>query len=78
MHPNTGTILERSVPAGGIEIDGYVIPEGTVVGCNAWVIHRDQTVFGDDVEIFRPERWLEVSSEKAIEMKSTIFSVSFP
>jgi cytochrome P450 len=32
---------------------------GTIVGVNPWVMHRDQEVFGEDVETFRPERWLE-------------------
>ena len=30
----------------------------TVVGANPWVIHRNTDVYGDDVEEFRPERWL--------------------
>ena len=25
----------------------------------AWVLHRDREVFGDDADIYRPERWLE-------------------
>lgn len=28
------------------------------MGVNAWVVHRDASIFGDDVEAFRPERWL--------------------
>ena len=28
------------------------------MGVNPWVVHRDRSVFGEDVEIFRPERWL--------------------
>jgi len=30
----------------------------TVVGVNPWVVHRNREVFGEDVESFRPERWL--------------------
>lgn len=29
------------------------------VGVNPWVIHRNQDVFGEDVEEFRPDRWLQ-------------------
>ena len=31
----------------------------TIVGANPWVIHRNTDVYGDNVEEFRPERWLE-------------------
>jgi Cytochrome P450 len=30
----------------------------TVVGINSWVAHRNKSVFGEDVDQFRPERWL--------------------
>jgi len=29
------------------------------VGMNAHVVHRDKGVFGEDADLFRPERWLE-------------------
>ena len=59
LHPAVGMSLPRVAPAEGIEIDGKFLPAGTVVGVNPWVVHRDQEVFGEDVETFRPERWLE-------------------
>ena len=31
----------------------------TIVGTNAWVLHRNKQVYGDDAEAFRPERWIE-------------------
>lgn len=58
MHPAPGLPLERIVPEGGLEIAGRAVPGGTIVGCSAWVIHRNQEIFGADVEEFRPERWL--------------------
>ena len=63
IHPPTGFILERVVPTGGVVLSGRFIPAGTVVGVNAWVLHRNQQVFGPDVETFRPERWLEGENE---------------
>ncbi len=59
LHPAVGMSLPRVVPADGIEIDGKFLPPGTTVGVNPWVVHRNQDVFGEDVEAFRPERWLE-------------------
>ncbi|KAH7322542.1 cytochrome P450 [Stachybotrys elegans] len=59
IHPPFGLNLERVVPAGGIEISGEHIPEGTIVGMNAWVVHRDRQVFGADADKWRPERWIE-------------------
>lgn len=74
-HPAVGMSLPRVTPAGGIEIDNRFIPEGvrnngisgetvltfvqTIIGVNPWVVHRDTQVFGEDVEAFRPDRWLK-------------------
>lgn len=33
-------------------------PVQSVVGINTWVAHRNKQVFGDDAEVFSPERWL--------------------
>ncbi|KAL7624947.1 hypothetical protein AAE478_004161 [Parahypoxylon ruwenzoriense] len=74
VHPNTGTIIERKAPQGGVTIDDYYIPGGTTVGVNAWVLHRDKHVFGEDIDQFRPERWLEASEEKGLEMSRCSFS----
>ncbi|KAI9756557.1 MAG: guanine nucleotide exchange protein for ADP-robosylation factor [Chaenotheca gracillima] len=73
VHPAAGLPLERITPPGGAEILGEHIPGGTIVGCNAWVIHRRPEVFGEDVDAYRPERWLENSAEKLKEMNGTMF-----
>ena len=62
LHPAPGLPMERIVPAGGLEIAGRRVEGGTIVGCSAWVLHRDEAVFGEDVEVYRPERW-EVKGE---------------
>lgn len=51
--------LDRVVPAQGATIAGRYFPPGTVVGCQIDAVHLDKTVFGDDADQFRPERWLE-------------------
>ncbi|EJU01104.1 cytochrome P450 [Dacryopinax primogenitus] len=40
--------------------DGYRIPAGALLLPNAWAMSRDTGVYGADVEVFRPERYLEM------------------
>ena len=63
LHPAVGLMLERVVPAEGLQLpDGPFLPAGTIVGANPWIIHRHR-VFGEDVESFVPERWLKMDTE---------------
>lgn len=73
LHPAVGFPLERAVPPQGVEICGEHIRGGTIVGCNAWVIHRRPEVFGQDADAYRPERWLEASAEQKKEMDGAMF-----
>ncbi|KAI0023851.1 putative cytochrome P450 [Xylariomycetidae sp. FL0641] len=43
---------------------GYHIPAGSIVMGNHYAIGRDESVFGDHVDEFRPERWLEYTGEE--------------
>ncbi|KAK9382269.1 cytochrome P450 [Kockiozyma suomiensis] len=72
MHPSVGLILERFVPKGGAYFAGKFIPEGTIVGVNAWIVHNDPTIFPSP-ETFSPERWLEASPSKLQEMNQCWF-----
>jgi cytochrome P450 len=56
--PSASAKFMRCVPAGGAELVGFHLPEGTHVGANSWVIHHRKDIFGEDVDDFRPERWL--------------------
>lgn len=73
LHPAAGLPLERIVPPHGAEICGHHIAGGTIVGCNAWVIHRREEIYGADVEAFRPERWLEAEKDTRKEMEACMF-----
>ena len=73
MHPAAGLPLERVTPPQGIDIDGHFVPGGTIVGCNAWVVHRRADVFGAEPYTYRPERWLEADKERLKEMKANLF-----
>ncbi|KAH0842829.1 hypothetical protein FOPE_08363 [Fonsecaea pedrosoi] len=71
LHTPVGFILERIVPKGGATLCGHFFPEGTIVGCNPAVIHRDKRVYGRrySVDSYRPERWLEADDEERGEME---------
>lgn len=69
--------MERVVPAGGAIIDGNVVPEETIVSCSTWVIHRHKPIYGDDVEVYRPERWLEASPAQRAEMERFLCPFGF-
>ena len=50
--------LPRYVPAGGRVIDGYLMPEGTVVSCQAYSVHLLNPDVFPNPEMFDPTRWL--------------------
>ncbi|KAK3486902.1 cytochrome P450 [Neurospora hispaniola] len=61
----------KSPPKGGDFINGIFIPEGTRVGHNFGGLIRRRDVFGDDADVFRPERWLNAEPAKRLEMQQT-------
>jgi cytochrome P450 len=64
IHPVLGHIAERVVPASGLTLpDGTVLPPGTIVGINAWVLHFKEEIFGPNTDQFIPERWLQGEHE---------------
>ncbi|POS71569.1 hypothetical protein DHEL01_v210040 [Diaporthe helianthi] len=68
LHPAAGLPLQRVVPKGGAQLAGQFFPEGTYIGINAWVAHRNPEVFGSHVDDFRPERWLNNDEETSRKM----------
>ena len=77
IHPPFGLPLERVVPAGGETICGQYLPEGTIVGISGWVVHRDRSIFGQDADVWRPERWLVDDEESRKRMEHANFTVRF-
>jgi len=71
--PSTPFIMPRLVSKGGIEINGVFVPEGTEIGTNPYVLHRNKEVFGENAFDFNPDRWL-VSEERTKEMDKYILS----
>ncbi|KAK7729398.1 hypothetical protein SLS53_009248 [Cytospora paraplurivora] len=72
VRPAVGLDMVRMVPPEGAELDGEFIPGGVSVAVNGWVLHRDKSIFGEDADIYRPERWLD-DEESAKRMDRYMF-----
>lgn len=68
IFPPVTDVVPKKVPKGGdrITIEGkqYYLPGGTDISYNAWGVHHDKTMFGEDADLFRPERWLLEENKK--------------
>jgi cytochrome P450 len=63
VHPSVGFTLPRYVPEYGCEIAGKWFRGGSRVGVNAAVVHFDRNIFGDDADMFNPDRWFRPGVE---------------
>ena len=75
VRPAVGLNITRHVPPEGAELDGHFFKGGTRIALNGWVLHLDKATFGEDADIFRPERWLG-DVENAKRMERYMFQVS--
>ncbi|KAK0621927.1 cytochrome P450 [Bombardia bombarda] len=62
--PPSTALHDKQVPEGGDRIHGFWLPGGTQVGQNMWGICRSREMFGEDADVFRPERWLLEKGER--------------
>ncbi|ORY68203.1 cytochrome P450 [Pseudomassariella vexata] len=64
MHPAISMAMERIVPKEGLVLpDGSVVPTGTLVGMNPYILGRNKEVYGTDADEFIPDRWLQQDGE---------------
>lgn len=73
--PGISMPLERYVPPCGYRLsDGSFLPGGSTIGVNPYLIARNKQIYGEDVEEFRPERWLrdEVAGETQEQFESRL------
>lgn len=68
IFPGATPSLFKTVPKGGDTVVGYELPEGTQLGINIHAMLRSKDSWGDDADLFRPERWLEVDDERFAQM----------
>lgn len=62
------------VPPEGDVVNGYGTQGGTFIGLSVSAIQLDR-VYGEDLEVFRPERWLTADKERLKPMHQTVESV---
>ncbi|KAF9930074.1 hypothetical protein FBU30_000911 [Linnemannia zychae] len=55
---------------------GYNIPKGTQVFVSPAALHKLKSVYGDDVEEFKPERWMDPATLTEEQRQSTKFVTS--
>ncbi|KAI0442206.1 cytochrome P450 [Xylaria telfairii] len=72
LHPPIGLLLERVVPKGGVTLCGKYFKQGTIVGMNPWVVHRNKDVFGHDAHLWNPDRWLGDMGQRILMEKSLL------
>ena len=48
-----------------VQLEGVVLPKGTVMMLNSWALHRNSQAWGEDCEEWRHERWLQGPSVEA-------------
>ncbi|EAT86510.2 hypothetical protein SNOG_06679 [Parastagonospora nodorum SN15] len=79
VHPPFALPLERVVPDGGMTVLGYFLPGGTVIGGSPYVVNRDTSMFGEDAEFWRPERWLggDAAHKRSLEASMLTVRASF-
>ncbi|KAJ6444659.1 cytochrome P450 4A21 [Purpureocillium lavendulum] len=57
-YPAIPMSLPRLVPRDGRTIDGVWLPEGTIVSCQAYSVHRINDDVFPEPDTFNPDRWL--------------------
>ncbi|ETS76355.1 hypothetical protein PFICI_11742 [Pestalotiopsis fici W106-1] len=62
----------KKVPPGGEVICGQMLPAGTDVHANYVSMMRDRDIFGDDIEIFRPERFIDADEATIVRRRKVI------
>lgn len=65
-------LMAKEVPAESDIINGLFIPGGTSIGYCAFGMFRDKKIWGEDADVFRPERWLEGSPARIKQEEETL------
>lgn len=69
VHPPFAGLIMKEVGPQGDTFHGKFIPAGTRIGHSTWAVTHEASVFGADVDCFRPERWLEADQTRRNSMR---------
>ena len=72
MRPPLLGLFPKVVPSGGVEYHGRPIPEGTNICMNASSLLHSKSLFGNDPEIFRPERFMDLDEDTCNERRRNL------
>ncbi|KAI8946481.1 cytochrome P450 [Xylaria longipes] len=72
VRPAATATFSKEVPPEGDTIHGHFVPGGTTVGPNLPSLMRSKALFGEDADIFRPERFLEADAATRTEMQRNV------
>jgi len=61
-------LLAKEVPPGGDTIRGVFVPGGTAIGWSTFGMYRDTKIWGENAQVFHPERWIEGTPDEIAEM----------
>lgn len=75
LNPPFSGLSSKLAPAGGETVKGVFYPEGTELGVSYQAMCRRKDLFGDDAEVFRPERWLEADQERKVKLRQCVDAV---
>lgn len=73
-HSPLGQMLPRAVLKEGFTVYGQFIPVATIVSYNAWTVHRDKGLYGEDADEFLLARWLDNDPELTQKMENMNFA----
>ncbi|KAM0292219.1 hypothetical protein ACHAO9_003192 [Fusarium lateritium] len=68
MWPPVAGLGFKQVPPEGDTINGFFVPGGTQVGQGFYAVGRSRLVWGEDADVFRPERWLLAEGDRLRDM----------
>ena len=75
LHTPFPTAFPRSITPGAeaaIPDLSAPIPVGTVVSSNTYVLGHSKEIWGEDAEVWKPQRWLEITERKEKELDNAL------